>query len=176
MNARERRLYADHNKIKDEFSGHKYIRIDPIEGAPPVRYRVTYFLKGLKLDKKTKQPVESHQHEVEIYLHKSYPREKPQCTIKSDIFHPNFGPSKICIADYWAAGESLADIIIQIGQMIQYQSYNPKSPLNQEAARWTIDNENLFPIDNIDLYQAEPDVEIISGQDEEEDDLDIEIF
>ncbi len=170
MNARDRRLSADFEKVKDEFIGHKYIKVDPIEGNPPVRYSVTYYLKGLKLDKKTKKPVETYHHEAEIYLHKNYPREKPLCTINTEIFHPNFGPKKICIADYWAAGENLADIIIQIGQMIQYQSYNPKSPLNQQAARWAVENKEIFPIGNIDLYQ--PEVDIVDP----EDDIEIEIY
>ncbi len=169
MNARVRRLQADFDKIKDEFYGHKYVKVDPIEGSPPVRYMITYYLKGLKWDKRKNDVVENYQHTIEVYLHKNYPREKPQCIIKSDIFHPNFGASKICIADHWAAGESLADIIIQIGQMIQYQNYNPKSPLNQQAARWTLKNEQLFPVGNVDLYQAEPEIDI-------EDELEIELY
>lgn len=177
MNVRERRLSADFAKIKDEFYGHKYIKVSPIEGNPPVRYLVTYYLTGLKLDKSNKRPVETYQHQVEVYLHKNYPREKPLCTIKTEIFHPNFGPNKVCIADHWAAGESVADVIIQIGQMIQYQNYNPKSPLNQEAARWTIKNEHIFPVGNVDLYQAEPDIVFaVEGLKKAEDDLDIELL
>ncbi len=177
MNARTRRLQADYDKIKDEFYGHKYVRVEPLEGTPPTRYQVSYYLKGLKWDKRSKRPIESNHHRVEIYLQKNYPREKPQCTIKSEIFHPNFGSSKICIADHWAAGESLADIIIQIGQMIQYQNYNPKSPLNQDAARWTTKNEKLFPIGNIDLYQPEPEVTLsIGGNVDKEDEIEIELF
>jgi len=175
MNARTRRLSADFNKIKDEFYGHKYVRVEPLEGNPPARYLVTYYLPGLKLDKKEKRPVKSYHHQVEIYLHKNYPREKPQCSIKTEIFHPNFGSTKVCIADHWAAGESIADIIVQIGQMIQYQNYNPKSPLNQEAARWAVKNEQIFPISNIELYQAEPDVQTYDNKDQE-DDIDIEFL
>ena len=177
MNARIRRLNADFNKIKDEFYGHKYVKVEPLEGNPPVRYLVTYYLTGLKFDLSKNRPVETYYHQVEIYLHKNYPREKPQCTIKTEIFHPNFGPTKVCIADHWAAGESIADIIVQIGQMIQYQNYNPKSPLNQKAARWTIKNENLFPLGSIDLYQAEPDIDYYEDKNKDlEDDLDIELF
>ncbi len=96
--------------------------------------------------------------------------------MKTEIFHPNFS-SKVCIADHWAAGESLADIIVQIGQMIQFQRYNSKSPLNQEAARWTVNNMHLLPAGNVDLYQAEPDIVIGWGTKEgNEDSLEIELF
>lgn len=176
MNARIRRLQADYDRIKDEFYGHKYIKVNAVEGSPPVRYLVNYYLTGLKWDRIRSKPVEIYQHEVEIYLHKDYPREKPLFKMRTEIFHPNFS-SKVCIADHWAAGECLADIIIQIGQMIQYQSYNPKSPLNQEAARWTIKNIKLLPVGNIDLYQAEPDIEIGNRTfEEQEDGLEIELF
>ncbi len=176
MNARMRRLQADYDRIKDEFYGHRYVEVEPLEGNPPFRYLVTYNLKGLVWDKKEKAPVVIDHHEVEIYLHRDYPREKPQCKMRTKIFHPNFG-LKVCIADYWAAGERLADIIIQIGQMIQYQNYNPKSPLNQEAARWTLQNVKMFPIGNVDLHQPEPEI-VFGGQGKEgaADDLDIEFF
>ena len=176
MNARIRRLQADLDRIKDEFYGHKYIKVNPVEGNPPLRYLITYHLTGLRWEKIAQRPVEIYNHEVEIYLHKDYPREKPQCRMKTEIFHPNFS-SKVCIADHWAAGECLADIIIQIGQMIQYQNYNPKSPLNQEAARWTIKNRHLLPVGNVDLYQAEPDIVFgLKTNEAAEDTIEIEFF
>lgn len=173
MSARMRRLQADYERIKDEFAGHKYIKVMPIEGSPPARYLVSYCLAGLKWDRVQGRPVETFHHEVEIYLHKDYPREKPQFKMKTEIYHPNFS-SRVCIADHWAAGECLADIIVQIGEMIQYRNYNPKSPLNQEAARWAMSNMELLPIGNVDLYQAEP--EIVFGTQEDDDGLEIELF
>lgn len=176
MSIRTRRLMADYEKVLDDFAGHKYIMIKPVEGNPPVRYIVTYKLKGLKLDTKRNCPVETFHHEVEIYLHKDYPREKPQMKMKTEIFHPNFGTT-ICIADDWTAGQKLADIILQIGEMIQYQNYNVKSPMNAVAARWVMENEGYLPIDNVNLYQAEPEINInIAKENEKNDDLDIQLF
>jgi len=154
MNARERRLTVDFINIKEHFRNHQYIRVKPVDGKPPVRYLVTYRLKGLKLNKETNQPVESYFHEVEILLHKNYPREKPICKMKTEIFHPNF-KSKVWIADHWQAGECLVNTIIQIGQMIQYQNYNSKSPLNVQASTWTVKNRHLLPVGNIDLTRVE---------------------
>lgn len=177
MNARLRRIYSDYQSILDEFAGHPYITVTPVQGDPPEAYVVEYRVKGLELDPATNRPKIRDYHRARIYLHKDYPREKPKCVLETPIFHPNFG-SYICIGDFWAAGETLADIIIKIGQMIMYQDYNPKSPLNAVAARWASDNARLLPIDNRDLYQPEVDLDIDlecePQQPAEDDDLDIE--
>lgn len=157
MSARLRRIAADYEKIRTEFTGHQYISVEPIGALPPERYRITYHIKGLRWDVAAQRPVVIRQHAAEIYLHNAYPREKPMCRMLTDIWHPNFG-AYICIGDHWAAGETLADVIVHIGDMIQYKIYNPKSPLNGLAARWAIENAACFPIGNADLYQAEPDI------------------
>ena len=179
MSARLRRLAADYERIQNEATGHKYIKIEPIGGYPPERYLVKYLVKGLKWDKKVNRPVAINQHQVEIYLTESYPREKPLCEIKTEIFHPNFrSQGSVCIGDHWAAGESLWDVIVQMGEMIQYQSYNPKSPLDAQAAKWARANEHLFPIGKVDLYQPEPQVEIglETAASTDDDDLDITLI
>jgi hypothetical protein len=63
------------------------------------------------------------------------------------VFHPNFDDSSVCIGDFWAASESLDDLIIRIGRMISYQEYNTKSPLNGLAAKWAAQNSHLLPVD-----------------------------
>ena len=177
MTARLRRIYSDYQTIRDEFSGHPFITVTPLQGDPPEEYLVEYRIRGLELDPATNRPKPRDYHRARIYLHKDYPREKPKCVLETPIFHPNFG-SYICIGDFWAAGETLADIIIKIGQMIMYQDYNPKSPLNAVAARWAEQNANLLPIDNKDLYQPELDLDIEFETEEEptpDDDLEIEL-
>ncbi|MGE5403380.1 MAG: ubiquitin-conjugating enzyme E2, partial [Candidatus Saccharibacteria bacterium] len=161
MNARTRRLMADYLKIQDEFTGHPNIKVLPLEGQPPIRYLVSYYLKGIRWDARLNRPVETDFHQAEIYLHRDYPRLKPRCIMKTEIFHPNFG-DWICVGDYWAAGETMVDIIIRIGEMIQYQKFNIKSPVNVSAARWARENDRLFPIGTVNLYQAEARAEITS--------------
>lgn len=172
MNPRLRRLAADFEQIRTAFAGHRYIKVEAIEGNPPEKYRVTYFVKGVKAIDGDLKPILSEKHIAYIYLHADYPREKPKCVLETPIYHPNFG-SYICIGDSWGAGETLVDVIVQIGDMIQYQSYNPKSPLNANAARWAVDHKNFFPVGNIDLYQPEP--EVVLDLPAETDDLGIEL-
>jgi predicted Zn finger-like uncharacterized protein len=44
---------------------------------------------------------------------------------------------------------------MRIGEMIAYQSYNTKSPLNGEAARWVDDHADDLPLDPVSLFPEE---------------------
>lgn len=154
MTPRMRRLASDYEQVKKDFTGHKNIMVTPVGDEPPEKYHVTYFVNGIHLLPDGK--IETlGKHEVDITLHSDYPRYKPICTIQTPIWHPNFRDGQICIGDIWGAGESLSDIIVNIGDMIQYKSWNSFSPLSAEAAQWAIENKSLFPVGNIDLYVAD---------------------
>lgn len=154
MTARMRRLASDYEQVKKDFTGHKNIIVTPIGDEPPEKYHVTYFVNGIYLLPDGRIETLSR-HEIEITLHADYPRYKPICKILTPIWHPNFRDGQICIGDIWGAGESLSDIIINIGDMIQYKSWNSYSPLSADAAQWAMENKHLFPVGNIDLYIAD---------------------
>ena len=164
MDARLRRIASDYEQVKKDFAGHKNIIVTPVGPEPPEKYHVTYFVNGIYLLDDGR--IESlGRHEVEITLHADYPRYKPICRILTPIWHPNFRDGEICIGDIWGAGESLTDIIINIGDMIQYKSWNAFSPLSADAAQWAVNNKHLFPVGDVDLYiadyaSAKDDVEI----------------
>lgn len=152
--ARMRRLSSDYEEVKKNFAGHKNIIVTPVGDEPPEKYHVTYFVNGIYLLPDGR--IETlGRHEVDITLHADYPRYKPICKITTPIWHPNFRDGQICIGDIWGAGESLSDIIINIGDMIQYKSWNSYSPLSSEAAHWAIENKHLFPVGNIDLFYSD---------------------
>ncbi|MDO4543572.1 MAG: FHA domain-containing protein [Clostridia bacterium] len=154
MTARMRRLASDYMQVKKDFAAHKNIIVTPIGDEPPEKYHVTYFVNGIYLLPDGR--IETlGRHEIEIILHADYPRYKPICKILTPIWHPNFRDDQICIGDIWGAGESLSDIIINIGDMIQYKSWNSYSPLSADAAQWAMDNKHLFPVGNVDLYIAD---------------------
>lgn len=154
MTARMRRLASDYEQVKKDFAGHKNIIVTPIGEEPPEKYHVTYFVNGIYLLPDGR--IETlGRHEVEITLHADYPRYKPICKILTPIWHPNFRDGQICIGDIWGAGESLSDIIINIGDMIQYKSWNSYSPLSADAAQWAMDNKHLFPVGNVELHIAD---------------------
>lgn len=154
MTARMRRLASDYEQVKKDFAGHKNIIVTPIGEEPPEKYHVTYFVNGIYLLPDGR--IETlGRHEIEITLHADYPRYKPICKILTPIWHPNFRDGQICIGDIWGAGESLSDIIINIGDMIQYKSWNSYSPLSADAAEWAMENKHLFPVGNVELHIAD---------------------
>lgn len=155
---------ADHNGVRAEFSGHPHVSIEAIGPRnPPERYHVQFRLRGLALE--GDQPVYRDVHEAEIQLTLEYPRGKPYCVPLTPIFHPNI-KDYFCIADYWAAGMSLVDVVVKLGDMIQWKVYNPKSPLDAIAARWAIQQEqtgtNLFPTGNVNLGVADFEIQLKS--------------
>jgi ubiquitin-protein ligase len=163
---RLRRLMADSNLMRTEFAGHPQISVEPLGWDPPEQYRVTYRLTGVMTDPATGQPVTSGEHRVVLTLPAAYPRDKPYCTTETPVFHPNFGQNagdEICIGDYWTPAQSLADIVVKVGEMIQFQEFNVKSPLNALAARWAAENQTIFPIGTVELFQAEPDISLDLG-------------
>ena len=154
VNARMRRMAADYEQIKKDFTGHPYVIVKPSNDELPEKYDITYFVNGIYLLPDGR--VETlGRHEVQITLHAEYPRYKPICTISTPIWHPNFRDGQICIGDIWGAGESLSEIIINIGDMIQYKSWNSSSPLSAEAAEWAMKNKHLFPVGSLELRRGD---------------------
>jgi hypothetical protein len=115
-------------------------------GMPPELYRFQYLVRGLYVAPDG-AILERNDHLLEVNLSLGYPRRAPQCRMLTPVFHPNFDDSSVCIGDFWAASESLDDLIIRIGRMISYQEYNTKSPLNGLAAKWAAQNSGLLPVD-----------------------------
>lgn len=146
MNPRMRRLMADWTAVQQGLANHPRIKIAGTAGKPPQRYHILYNVKGLE-EKADGAIVEKDEHLAEISLLYSYPRQPPQCRMLSPVFHPNIAPHAICIGDHWSAGESLVQILFRIGEMIAYQSYNIKSPLNGQAAKWVEENMDRIPLD-----------------------------
>lgn len=151
---RLRRLKGDFENIQRDFTNHPSIRVIPNAANPPDRYRVVFNISGVQWDEARQCPVETKHHEIEIFLPPEYPRDKPKCIALTPVFHPNFGDF-ICIGDFWVAGMTLSDIILQIGNMIQYRTYNIRSPLNAVAARWAKENARFFPIGNQELMKPD---------------------
>ena len=146
LSPRIRRLKLDHDSLFKRFSGWPLIRIVGTAGMPPELYRFQYLVRGLYVASDG-AILERNDHLLEVNLSLGYPRRAPQCRMLTPVFHPNFDDSSVCIGDFWAASESLDDLIIRIGRMISYQEYNTKSPLNGLAAKWAAQNASLLPVD-----------------------------
>jgi ubiquitin-protein ligase len=150
---RTRRLHADFRQMHEAFAEGALIRIVQTTGDPAEVYKIEFKVRGIE-SIQSKKPMLRERHIAEIRLPSDYPRLAPACRMITPIFHPNIDDSAICVGDHWVAGEHLTDLVIRIAQMIAYQAYNIKSPLNGEAAMWADLNPQLFPIDARDFYPA----------------------
>ena len=151
MQARIRRLRADCDHITGAFSEHPFIRVIAVEGDPPEKYTVEFRVNGLVESDETEDLLSQTVHRAEIFLPLDYPRRPPFARMITPVFHPNIDPQKICIGDHWSAGQSLALLISRIAEMICFQSYNVKSPLNAKAAAWAELNVARLPLQTGDL-------------------------
>src|SRR5215469_8089597 len=146
---RLRRLQADFAKLQDYVRRHPRVQLVQHDGNPPERYQLKYRVRSLR--QRDDDLVEVSDHLVEVFLPLNYPRTPPQCRMLTPIFHPNIAPHAICIGDHWSPGETLQSIVTRIGEMIAYQSYNTKSPLNGEAARWVDQHVDELPLDPVSM-------------------------
>ena len=152
---RLRRLTADFDKLQDYVRLHPRVKLLQFDGDPPERYQLEYRIRSLRQVGGELTPIKSHL--VEIVLPRNYPRTPPQCRMLSPVFHPNIAPHAICVGDHWSAGESLQSIVVRIGEMLAFQSYNVKSPLNGDAARWVEEHADELPLDDVSLLVEERD-------------------
>lgn len=155
MRFRLRRLQADHEALRAEFQGNPYIRLVEAQGDPPERYLFEFQVPGLVPGADPEAPCTTgNRHRAEVFLPLDYPRRPPFFRMVTPVFHPNIDPQKICIGDHWSAGQSLAALVRQVAEMICFQSYNVKSPLNARAAAWAEENGHRLPLLQADLGLA----------------------
>ena len=147
---RLRRLIADGAALQQLAAESAFIEISEACGDPAELYVVTFRCKGLVRPDRSLPPSISTVHQVEIYLHRNYPRQQPRLTWRTAIFHPNILSGDrnggVCLGG-WSPAETLADVCVRLAEMIQYKNYNPRDPLDLEAARWAAQHSAHFPID-----------------------------
>ena len=121
------------------------------EGNPPDRYRVVYACRGLYWPEGAAAPGILERHLADFYLHRDYPRRPPQITWRTPLFHPNILSAEeggaVCIGN-WTPSESLADLVVRVGEMVQYREYNSEDVLNREAATWAEAHADDLPVDD----------------------------
>ena len=146
---RIKRLYAEWQRMQIFSDNSEFIDVQPL-GDPPEKYIVSYYCKGLIWPEGDAEPSISENHRLEIYLHKNFPRYPPKLTWLTDIFHPNIlPPSKnggVCIGK-WTPAETLDQLCIRIGEMIQYRNFSITDALNTEAAAWVSVHMDRFTVD-----------------------------
>lgn len=158
MSVRLKRLQSDYESVRRLANLHERIEVEGVSGKPPDRYRLILAVRSLR--EKGEKLVIAKRHRLEVVLPQGYPRDAPICRMLTPVFHPNIAPHAVCVGDHWSAAESLDALIQRVGEMLAFQSYNIKSPLNGRAAQWVEMNEHRLPIDDreffVDLATAQP--------------------
>ena len=149
-NFRLRRLQSDYEAVKRLVHLHPKIEVEGVSGNPPDRYRLILHVRSLR--EQGERVDLAREHRLEITLPKGYPRDAPVCRMLTPVFHPNIAPHTVCIGDHWSAAERLDEMIQRVGEMLGFQSYNVKSPLNGQAARWVEEHMHRLPIEKEEFF------------------------
>lgn len=151
MSVREKRLTNDFKELSDFVANSGgSLRIVSTAGNPPYEYVIEYRCKGIE-KLQGDNPVYRNTHQVKIKLGSNYPKQKPDATFLTPIFHPNVWPSRdVCLGDYWTPSETLTQLVLRIGKIIQYSKdvLNLGSSANSSAKSWASNKMSLFPIDH----------------------------
>lgn len=176
LDIRETRLRNEFRKVQELVNRSDFIHILNTDGDPPERYLIRFTCKGVEKLNSRGQPVLREQHEVRVYLHAEYPLKQPQLKWMTPIFHPNIhSTGAVCIGAWWAA-KTLDELLLTLGEMVQYKNLDPKDPMNSKAAQWALRNKRLFPIDPRPL-KGESVADLIKlGATEDSDDFAINIL
>jgi ubiquitin-protein ligase len=150
--AREKRLDSDYRMLRSTFEGEDMVEIRAVGTAPFEKYMLVYKVPSLRLNS-TGQPMRVDATVVEITLPAEYPKMPPTArTVAGDVvFHPNFNAAKICLADHWSPSFQLADIVREIGELLTWQKFNIRSPLNAVAAEWSQQHMDEIPLARVNL-------------------------
>lgn len=172
---RETRLRNEYQRVRDLVNRSEFIHILTTEGEPVERYVIRFTCKGVEKIDTVGKPVLRESHEVSVYLHAEYPLKQPQLKWLTPIFHPNIHiTGAVCIGAWWPA-KTLDELLLTLGEMVQFKNYDPKDPMNSKAAAWALRNKQFFPVDGRVLKGQSLEDLIVLGQ-EEADDLDINIL
>ncbi|MCA2685278.1 MAG: hypothetical protein IM504_01415 [Microcystis sp. M038S2] len=150
MGVRETRLTNDLRQVSELIANSGgSLKLISKTGNPPYEYVIEYRCKGIETVNGN-NPVYRNTHQVKIILGTNYPREKPDAKFLTPIFHPNvFSNQNVCLGNYWTPGETVTELILRIGKIIQYSKdvLNLKSPANGTAKTWASNNMSRFPVD-----------------------------
>ncbi len=173
---RETRLRNDYQKIRDLVNRSELIHVLATEGDPPEKYLIRFSCRGIEKIGSNGAPIFREVHEVTVYLHAEYPLKQPQLKWMTPIFHPNIhSTGAVCIGAWWPA-KTLDELLLTLGEMVQYKNLGPKDPMNSRAATWALRNKRIFPVDRRPLKGRSLQDQIKIGLDEEPNDLGINIL
>ncbi|MEU7617842.1 ubiquitin-conjugating enzyme E2 [Micromonospora rifamycinica] len=148
MTPRDRRLHTEYADMRQLARASSMVTFT-VQGLPPTRYDVVLTCRGLVRTRGLL--TQSAHHEFSLTLGRSFPLLPPEIIWKTPVFHPNIVPPRVCTGDIWYPGMSVAELCVQLCELVQYKSFNIYDPLDGTAALWLGANleadEPVVPID-----------------------------
>lgn len=150
LHGRRARLLLEYEKLINLEKRSDFIRIEPlgkVEGMPPEDYRITFTCLGVAGLNADNSPQLAAFHQVSMKLSANFPNQEPYLKWLTPIWHPNIEhkePHHVCTNNVqnWYATKSLDDLVVALGEMVQYRRYHAAwtapFPLDKEAADWVI--------------------------------------
>ncbi len=148
MSVTPSQLSEIHKELIAHFISHPAISVNPTQGDPPEEYDISYQIAGM-VQTEEGEVHETFGHTISLTIPFGYPHFPPSCKPNSNIFHPDFDPAAICITNFWEQEQSLPDLIINIGRMINCEIYSTSNFFNEDAGEWYQKNSDRFPLSKI---------------------------
>jgi ubiquitin-protein ligase len=169
-------LRAEYDRVRALHDSGGLIQIETAFGDPPDRYLIRYTCRGIA-HVIGNQPFYSNLHRMALVLTNTYPTEQPQMEWLTPIFHPNISANgeAVCIGK-WYPAKTLDQLLIMIGEMIQYKNYASHDPLHLEASLWAMAHKQFFPVDARLLLDPGRTERVIPRAGVRESELDIRVF
>lgn len=155
-------LAEDYTQLKDLLELYPNIAILKADGQPPDNYEIEYSLRGFVKDADNNIVI-GQKHRIHISLPFGYPHFAPIAKPLTPLFHPDFDPAAIRIADQWQHNPSLPELVLHLGEMISGNIFHLDDPFNQEAAEWYRSHQDQLPLDSVSVADIqETEVELDS--------------
>lgn len=151
MEQNEKKYREDYEALVEKISYYPAISIVSTEKDPPEQYVIEYKLFGYGYTDDGGIQM-ARRHQVKLFLPFGYPHFAPTAKPLTRICHPDVSEQAIRIADQWQSNQSLADLVVYIGEMICGKVYSTEGAFNEEAATWYQENQDKLPLAELE-YQ-----------------------
>jgi hypothetical protein len=154
MDVYQTRLAVDHDKLQRLLAVTPAITLVESTGEPPTRYLLEYRVKTWSKDPQGTAIAPLDQVRAEFVLPDGYPRHPPVVRLLSPVYHPNVSGEQVALSPGWSAGTSLPLYLLRLAEVLAFQSYSLKFPLNPAAATWAEQQLATFPTDDTDFLHS----------------------
>jgi ubiquitin-protein ligase len=139
------RLEYEWHRLQRAFAFHPHVAVTPL-GDPPGEYQVNYRVTTLSINE-AGQLAYVTTFPVHVWLPPQFPHAAPVVRPMAAPFHPNVTAEWFHLNPAWHPDASLADVIVQSGRLLAFQTYDPGAVADPVAINWVYANPHLLPTD-----------------------------